>query len=68
MLTYSLFSLDTGDLIEAYSSEDAALALAARMVEQEPEARDLIGLVVTDADGSIVSTASGEALLHTFAA
>lgn len=60
-MTYSIFNRDSGNLIDSFQSERAALALIAEMLEDDENEADSIGLVVTDRERTI-RTLSGEEL------
>jgi hypothetical protein len=61
-MTYGLFNLDSGNLIDSLSSEQSVRAAIAEILETEPEAEEHLGLVVTDDDGQTVATYTGHAI------
>lgn len=61
IMTYAIFNLASGNLIESYRSEKRALELVADMLEDEDNDPDSIG-VVTYQKGKAVRTLSGEDL------
>ena len=60
-MTYSIFNLDSGNLIDSYRSQKRALELAAEMLEDEENDAESIGLVVTN-KGKTVRVMAGEDL------
>ena len=46
-MTYGIFNLNSGNLIESYRSERRALELVAEMLQDDENEADTIGLVVS---------------------
>lgn len=60
-MTYSIFNLDSGNLIDSYRSESRALALIAEILDDDENDPEALGLIVF-ARGKEVRQISGDAL------
>jgi hypothetical protein len=58
-MTYGLFNLDSGNLIDSLASEQQARAAVAEILEHEPDAEEHLGLIVTDENGETIATFTG---------
>jgi hypothetical protein len=52
-MTYSIFNRDSGNLIDSFQSEKKAFEVIARMLEDEGNDPESIGLIVTDRERTI---------------
>ena len=62
-MTYGIFSLESGNALSWFDSEDAALDAAGRLLSAEPEAKESVGVMWFDDRGHPVESLQGEALL-----
>jgi hypothetical protein len=60
-MTYGVFNLDSGNLIDSHRTKKRALMLVAEMLEDYDNDADEIGLVVMN-KGKTVETITGDAL------
>lgn len=63
-MTYSILSLDSGNVLESYETERRALEAVARIRGQEPVAADAVAVVTFDDAGMPVDSIDGIALLE----
>ena len=61
-MTYSILSLNSGNILESYRSEQRAIEAAARILESEPTAEASFALVTFDDEGMPVESVDGSAL------
>jgi hypothetical protein len=61
-MTYSILSLESGNIIESYGSEDRAIMAAARILETAP--KDSFAVVVFDDRGIPVETLEGPEIVE----
>lgn len=62
MMTYSILSLASGNILESSHSEERALAAAYRICSTEPDARASLALATFDDAGALVDTVDGPEL------
>jgi hypothetical protein len=63
-MTYSLFSTDSGSILESYRTPERAYDAAARMLATEPDAIESVALVTFDDRGHAVESVEGPALVE----
>ena len=61
IVRYGIFNTESGNMIEAYSDRDSALALIADMIREDADATDHLSLVTLDG-GKISDSQEGEDL------
>lgn len=61
-MTYGIFNLTSGNLIDSLESEPAALALVSSLLQEKDVDGDEIGLSVVDGDGHTIATLHGREL------
>lgn len=58
-MTYSIFSIESGAVLESYRTAESAFDAAARMLETEPDAADSVAVVTFDDHGMAVESVRG---------
>ena len=61
-MDYGVFNLDSGNLIDSFESEKAALELVGALLDDEGTDPETIGLIVANAQGRTVRSLHGRAL------
>ena len=59
-MTYSIFSLETGNLLDSYATRTGAMNAVASLLEKDSRARSSVALIEFDDDGAIVTTYEGD--------
>ncbi len=62
-MTYSIFDLGSGDLVDSFENEHDAAVLMRSMLDREPRVQESLAVVIADDSGSIVHTVEGEGLV-----
>jgi hypothetical protein len=59
---YGILNIESGNLRDSFATEREALAALAEILEREPEAADVLGLLIQDDNGKPVDALHGKRL------
>jgi hypothetical protein len=62
VMTYGIFDLASGNLVDSFNSEPAALELVSALLDEDGVDPEEVGLIVADDRGATVATLHGRAL------